>query len=473
MAAMGLGKDIAASVGIAALMALGGGVAGYASVDEPAPIVVEQRAEAPEVEISDPTDLLSAEDEARLLRDVERLDHPSTVRRIHFIMLNDGREKVNDTVENYLRDNFPDEIGDDKFADGVLILGADMNSRKNFILSGEDVADQLLLRSGERLEPALEAMKPGLQNDNLPAGLFAAVDKATSIADTESYNDDWESERTGMAAVMAGGFGLAGAGGGAVAVAVRENRRKAIAQARANHEAIAREYTDLSGRLDELDIRANSVSSSFANAELREQWEEVRDRFLSLHDATQRLSVGTDRQAYENRKELAAAAQTLEDAGHAEDNINRLFRVEQGDSATRRSMLTDIRADVKQARREVKDQELKRDLEGLEAHVEWLDHNTEDPGFLDEFVRMLQDYRQLMDEVRRREFSDVEEYEELRSPTITDPGYYYSGLTPYIMLDSWHASNVAAHEAASSSSSTSVDTTFSSGFSGSGGSSSF
>lgn len=471
---MSLGKDIAAAAGITALLALGGGVAAYASVDEPAPIVVQQREQAAQVEISDPADLLTPEDEARLLRDTERLDRPSTVKRIHFIVLNDGREKVNDTVENYLRDNYPDEIGNDTFADGVLIVGADMDARKNFVYSGGDVTDELLLRDGQRLNPALEAMKLGLQNDNLPAGLFAAANTATSIEDTESFNDDWESDRRGSAALGAMGGTFIGGASGAVVVGVRNDRRKAIARARANHAALASEYTGLSQRLDELDIRAHSVSSAFANAELRSQWEEVRDRFLALHDATQRLEVGTDRQAYENRKELAAAAQTLEDTSHAEDNIDRLFRVEQGDAATRRTLLTDIRADVKQARRDVNDLELKRDLEELEGRIEWLDHNTDAPGFLDEFVRVLQDYRMLLDEVRTREFSDVKEYNELRSPTITDPGYYYSGLTPYIVLYSWHTSNVEEYESRQGGSSGSgVDTTFSSGFSGSGGSSSF
>ncbi len=471
---MSLGKDIAATAGAAALLALGGGAAGFAAYEVPEPVVVTQQAEAAQVEISDPANLLTEEDEARLLRDVERLDRPDTVKRIHFIMLDDGREKVNDTVQNFLRDHYPDEIGNDKFADGVVIVGADMKARKNFIYAGEDVADQMMLRSGQRLEPALEAMKPGLQNDNLEAALFAGANTALNVEDVEHSNDGWEEDRMGEAVALGVGAGLLGGGGGAAVTALRERKRRQIARARQDYDTLSREFTQLSQRLDELDIRAHSVSSAFADNEMRGQWEEVRDRFLSLHDATQRLSVGTDRQAYENRKELAAAAQTITDTSNAEDNIDRLFRVEQGDPASRRSMLTDIRSDVKEARRKVKDKELKRDLEQLEGRVEWLDQNSDSPEFLDQFVRVLQDYRQLLEEVRRREFSDVKEYNELRSPTITDPGYYYSGLTPYIVLDSWHASNVEEHEsreAASSSSST--DTTFSSGFSGSGGSSSF
>ncbi|MDK6836870.1 hypothetical protein, partial [Klebsiella pneumoniae] len=81
-----------------------------------------------------------------------------------------------------------------------------------------------------------------------------------------------------------------------------------------------REFTGLSQRIDELDIRANSVSSAFANAELRKQWEEVRDRFLGMHDAMQ-LEVGTDRQAWENHKKLAKFAETVQDTGNAEENI--------------------------------------------------------------------------------------------------------------------------------------------------------
>ena len=199
---MSLGKDIAATAGAAALLALGGGAAGFAAYEVPEPVVVTQQAEAAQVEISDPANLLTEEDEARLLRDVERLDRPDTVKRIHFIMLDDGREKVNDTVQNFLRDHYPDEIGNDKFADGVVIVGADMKARKNFIYAGEDVADQMMLRSGQRLEPALEAMKPGLQNDNLEAALFAGANTALNVEDVEHSNDGWEEDRMGEAVAL-------------------------------------------------------------------------------------------------------------------------------------------------------------------------------------------------------------------------------------------------------------------------------
>ena len=125
-------------------------------------------------------------------------------------------------------------------------------------------------------------------------------------------------------------------------------------------------------------------------------------------------------------------------------------------------------------RTEVKDNELKQGLAQLQERVDWLDQNPDSPEFLDTFVRVLGDYRVLLDAVKRREFSDVKEHNELHTPRLTDPGYVYSGYVPYVAMASWHSSNVEAEQAAQSSSSSSgVNTSFSSGFSGAGGSSSF
>ncbi|UIZ92123.1 DUF5129 domain-containing protein [Corynebacterium sp. CNCTC7651] len=474
-----VGKDIAATLALTAALGMGGGAAAYAltgSVPTAEEVAVSVQQQQAQVEISDPADLLTQEDEARLLRDVERLNRPDTVEKIHFIMLDEGRDNVNDSVENFLRDNYPDEIGDEYFADGVLIIGADMNSRQNFIFAGQDVLDQLYLHKGQRLSSALEAMKPGLSDNNIEAGLFAGANTATDIEAAQAYPiNDAEGDKT--AAGIASGLVLGGTtlAYGGVATERRKKRRKEIEQAREDYNAIAAEYTQLSQRLDELDIRANSVSSSFANLELRKQWEEVRDRFLGMHEAAS-LGVGTDRQAWENRKELAAAAKTLEDTGHAEDNINRLFAVEQGDAAERRSIITEIRADVIQARRKVKDKELKRDLAELERGLDYLDQNPDYPGFLNQFTRILGDYSVLLDEVKRREMSDVKDRATLHTPQLTDPGFIYVNYTPYVVMNSWHADNVRMEreaQQASSSGSSSVNTSFSSGFSGGGGSSSF
>lgn len=77
------GKDWAAVIGATALLATGGGVLGYAASDVPSPdqVAVAVQSQAPAVEISDPADLLTPEDEARMVRDAERLQHPDTVKK--------------------------------------------------------------------------------------------------------------------------------------------------------------------------------------------------------------------------------------------------------------------------------------------------------------------------------------------------------------------------------------------------------
>ena len=467
-------KDWAGVLGLTALLTAGGATLGYSLPDTPEPVTVTTQTQAPALMISDPGDVLSPEDEARLEKDAERLQHPDTVKTLHYLTLNEGRDNVNDSVENYLRDNHPDQIGNDYFADGVLIVGTDVEGRNNFIFAGQDVLDQLYLRSGQRLEGALEAMKPGLRDNNIPGGYFAGANAAMDIEAAQNYPvEDASSDKT-VGAVVGGLLaGVAGFSTGSIAISRRKKRREAIAQARTDHSLIAAEYTGLSQRLDELDIRANSVSSAFANIELRKQWEEVRDRFLGMHDAMQ-LEVGTDRQAWENHKQLAEFAATVEDTGNAEENINRLFAVERGDAAQRRSIITEIRADVIQARRKIKNKELKRDLAEVERGLDYLIQNPEYPGFIDQLTRLLGDYSLILDDIKRREFSDVKEYNKLEQPRITDPGFIYTNYVPYVTLNSWHTSNVQAHQAAqASSSSGSANTSFSSGFSGGGGSSSY
>ncbi|CAM3173828.1 hypothetical protein CGOTT_11825 [Corynebacterium gottingense] len=470
-------KDWAVVLGATALLGVGGGVASFATADVPdaAEFAVSTQTNAANLVVSDPQDIVSADDEAQMQRDAERLPHPDTVQTVHYIYLSEGRDNVNDSVENFLRDNFPDEIGNDTFADGVLILGADMESRNHFVFAGGDVADQLKLRKGQRLESVLEEMKPGLRDNNLPAAVFAGANLAMDGEKAEQWGvNDAEGGRVGRTVAGAGIPAGASLLGGTIVAERRRKRRKAINQAREDHALLATEYTGLSQRLDELDVRANSVSSAFANAEMRDEWVEVRDRFLALHDVTQRNSVATDEQAYDSAKNLREAAQTFEDAGHAEDNINRLFEVERGDGPARRNLLTDIREDIVRARYEVKDETLRGDLARLQERVDALDAAPEAPDFLDRFVRLLSDYRLLLDEVKRREFSDVKEYKELERPTLTDPGYVYSGYVPYVAMSSWHHDNVqAAQDAESSSSGGGVNTGFSSGFSGAGGSSSF
>ncbi|WKD58409.1 hypothetical protein CAPI_09430 [Corynebacterium capitovis DSM 44611] len=470
--------QIASVAALSGLLALGAGGAVALSQDPPiqSDYTVATTA-APNVVLDDPNDVLSSEEEQRVLADATRLTVPNTVRTVHYLVLGSTRDNVNDSVEEFLRANRPEEIGEDKFSDGVLILGAGTDQRKVFAFAGEDVADQIHLREGERLEEVNDAMKPGMRDNNLPAALFAAARKATDPEELAEYNyDNATGERTASILGTGGLTGAVAAGAGSLLVARRNKRAREIAQAREDYELVTREYAELAGRLDGIDVRAHSLTSAFADAELRKQWAEVRDRFLGLHETVSgasgigSINMSDDKEVWHNHALLADAATTVRHTSTAEDNVNRLFGVENGDAAARRSGIADLRADVQEAIVTVKDSALRGELESVRERLDRLDRSPESPTFMDDFVRVLADYRITLDAVKKHEFSDVKEETKLQRPALYESTYFYPDVVPFVVLNSWHTSNVEAAQAASSGG---TNTSFSSGFSGAGGSSSY
>ncbi|RNE49753.1 DUF5129 domain-containing protein [Corynebacterium alimapuense] len=431
-----------------------------------------------------PAGVLSAEDEARMLRDADRLEIPAVVTQLNYLVFAENNENVNDTVEEFARDSAPELISDDDehFSDGTLIVGVGLDPRQSFVFAGEDVADALYLNSGSHLDEAVTAIQPGVVDDNIPAGLFAGANAAT---DTEALAQDLyeqdQSNRT--AAIIGGSVGAAGllaalsAGGGAM---LRAGRKKVLT-ARYHHDLVSKEYGSLAQRLDQIDIRAHSLASPFADNQMRQQWEQVRDHFLQLHDHVDGFSqlneASPDKDFLAVSTELADAAAVTQQVSYAEENIDSLFKLEHGDEALRRSELAALREDVIAAQLEIgkEESELSRRLKDIEHRADALSLTAEQPEFLDHFVVLLSDYRLALNQLKSQKFSDVEASSELAAPAIYErnyrPGYGYHDFVPFWALSTWHMSNVQAHESAQAASST--NTSFSSGFSGAGGSSSF
>ena len=480
-------------MGVSLLMgALGGGaLAGGigAAIDAPqrADFEVANTAEmeitsAFSAEVHNPEGVLSADDEARLERDAERIDAPAVVEQLHYMVFEENDDNVNDTVEEYLRDNRPDLIGDDYFADGVLIVGVGLDPRQAFIFAGEDVAEALDLRDSSHLDDALDAIKPGVKDNNIPAGLFAGANAATDISTlAEDRYNDAVGDR--IAAMVGSGIG----GGGAIFAtglgvgAYRRSKAKKIAQARAEMSLVGKEYGELATRLDQIDIRAHSLTSPFANATMRNEWEEVRDRFFNIHGQVDSLgnltSQSPDEKYLEQADAIHQAAVTTREVSYAEDNIDKLYRLEHGDDVVRRTELQALRDDVVEAQVALDDAKsgLYRELQNLRERADSLMNSTQSPDFLDHYVILLGDYRTALEQLRKQKFDDLDESENtaLAAPGITSPdyrvGYGYNNFVPFWALSTWHSTNSAAQSSGGSS----ANTGFSSGFSGAGGSSSF
>ena len=288
---MGMMKEIAAVFGVAALVGLGGAGAVYNAIDAPErDHFTVQAAGAPSATIDDPQDVLTPEDEQRLQRDTANINAADVVTDFHYMVFKTNHENILDDVEELLRSQYPELIDQSKGengrpADGVLIVGVGLDPRQAFIYGGDDVTQELMLDDDSYRESLLDPMKTGVKEGNIPSGLFRTANLAMDADGLSDRKFDRAENDRGGAIVGAGmgGFGAATAVGAGV-VAVRSNRRKAIAKAREDYELVTHEYTRLAGRLDEVDVRANSLSSAFADETLRRQWAEVRDRFLGMNE---------------------------------------------------------------------------------------------------------------------------------------------------------------------------------------------
>ncbi|MFV8394585.1 DUF5129 domain-containing protein [Corynebacterium hindlerae] len=484
MSALSPAKIAGAALVAGLTLGTGAGLATFLSIDPP------QRADyaisAPtqqgiaNTQVHDPDNVLSDEDEARMLRDAERIEAPTTVQQLHYIVFARNKDNVNDSVENFLRDHHPDLIGDDHFADGTLFVGVGLNPRQAFVFAGEDVADLLDLRSGSHLDAALEAIKPGVKDDNIPAGLFAGADKATDTAElAEARYDNAVENRVG--AGLGAGVGVGGVAAAVVGIggAARRSREMKLAKARENLAFISKEYGSLGQRLDGIDIRANSLTSPLAHATMRAEWAEVRDRFLTMHsqvDSFGGLTASDDpKQILANADRINTAADTARQVSTAEQNIDTIFRIEHGDAAVRQVEATALRSDIVAAQAEVKNTKsgLYQSLSQARAAADTLVDQPAAPDFLERYTGLLKDYQAALAVLKSQQFSDAKEVEQLRAPKVYErdyhPGYGYADFVPFWAMQSWHNNNVAAQQSSSSS----TNSSFSSGFSGAGGSSSF
>lgn len=115
---MASNKQWAAVFGISALLGLGLGGIAYATQPVPELQQVTVAQAAPPVEVGDPNDLLTPEQERSLIDTTVNLQVPGTVTDIQYLVFAENHEEPLDDVENWLRDNAPDLIDQTKGENG-------------------------------------------------------------------------------------------------------------------------------------------------------------------------------------------------------------------------------------------------------------------------------------------------------------------------------------------------------------------
>ena len=433
------------------------------------------------VEISDPDDLVPDSAEHTLREETPEIALPDQVDEVSYIVFDDIDDNLNDHLLQWSAANRPELVPDgtdegDSWANGQLIVAVSMGERENGIYCGDDVCAALDLFEGPHLDRALEDMKPGLGSDgDAPNFAVSFLDAVRTASDPSLVVEDDGPSDTAMAAIVGG---IVAVGAGTAGWAIVYSRRKKTAEAKEHYDYVSREFGSVAQRLDHIDIRANSLISPIADAELRRQWEKVRDEFLSLGDVigdTGLTANSTDAEFRGHHGELAEAAESVERIENAERNIERTFQMEHGDWATRREELTELSEDIIKAQTETKDENLTARLGTLESDVIELRDDLAAEDFMDRYADLLRSYGHLLELVKNAEMPELDEdTEDRHAPRIYDSdyrvGHGFAGWVPFIYMSSWHQADVQAAQSASSSG---TNTSFSSGFSGGGGSSNF
>lgn len=435
------------------------------------------------VEIHDKDGILSDADKQALQNDATRLEVPSVVKTIHYMVFATNRENALDTVEEYSRKQLPEIFTADgkEFVPGTFIIGVGLDPRQSFITGSDDVTAAVqIAEDNSHRQRALDAVKPGVKANNIPAGLFAGAQAAFDLtALQEDAQAQAAENRVGAAIGSGAAAGALTAIAGSTLVARTNRRRRDTLAARDNYDSVVRSYGDVAQRLDAINIRAHSLTSSLADRRLREQWEEVQNKFVAVGQSVDRIGLLTptspDKEFAQAKADIDEAASITADIETAEANIDTLYAMEHGDELVRKDQLTALRHDVEDARDLVTTGPLADRLDDLHERLTALTARIASPSFIDEYVELLDDYSHTLAKVKSEKFSDVETETVPEPPALTSsdyrPGYGWNNFIPFWVMSTWHSDAVASSDAGANSAG--GYSGFSSGFSAAGGTSSF
>ncbi|AKK04161.1 DUF5129 domain-containing protein [Corynebacterium epidermidicanis] len=400
---------------------------------------------------------LSDGDRSFLTTETAKLQFPEQVKHVHYVLLTTNDSKFNDTVEKFAKSEHPDWVSSDqkKWAPGVLIVAVGLDPRRNGIYCGDDVCAALNLDGNSHLEKSLDAGKDSFKSGRYAAGLFAMTKASLE-------------ESSGIGGWIAGGMAALGGFIALIATPIVIRRNK-IKKARENFDYISKHYADVAQRFSEIDIMAHNLSSPLADEKLRREFNEVKSQFLSVHELQQRipdLAGAADGVFAKYAKDIGKMKDATEKMKTAATNIETLSNMERGDETVRRNELSRIRVDLREAT--LKTQAHYLEGQRLVDLTETIDVHS--PEFMNTFARLLDDTALFFKLVAEEQ--KLKGQEKGSVPRIYEsgwaPGYGYHSYVSFTLMNTWHDDAIQAE-----SSSSSVDSSYSSGFSGGGGSSSW
>ena len=454
-----------------------------------APSLAQATATAVQVTVINPHGVLSRDDEALLQEETAKIELPESVTRVAYVVFERNTNNLNDDVVNWAKANDPSLLSSnqDKFASGVVIEAVGLDPRQAGVYCGDNVCQALDLFQGPHLDAAVEAMKPGFRRGNFAIGLIDGMQTAANPSITVQAPEPQEPSNPFAFLGMVVAF--IAAVWGMILAALFGTR---IASARKAYRHLKDTMGAVALELDEVNVRANSLSSPLANAKMRSEWQEVLDNFLAIRDTTN-LVESWDREPsrwllLRHAGALLQADKRITQMQTAQANINDLFEMEQGNAQVRQQKLVELGLDLTEAISSSSSALSREDLTNVKQQITALEAQINHPDFMTAYARVLGEYQNVLEGIAKREYGEQALAQAKQdAPTLYDSdwrvGMGYNNWIPYTVMHTHyvsHSTSSTSDDGWSSSSwgSTSGsfgggNTSFSGGFSGGGGSSSW
>ncbi|WP_336249985.1 DUF5129 domain-containing protein [Stomatohabitans albus] len=431
-----------------------------------------------QVSIIDPSDILTNEDESLLVTNTKQIGLPPEVKRVVYITFDKNTDNLNIDVKNYAFDQDNSLLSSEnknKFESGLLMAAVGFDPQRVGLYCGDAVCQALNIFEGRHLDASIDAMKPGLRRGNYAIGLLDGIEASTDLSLGTSPTRTEDSGPTFSPEWFFQGITLfIGSIWAIILITFVASRRSAAKRA---YIHLRDTLGDIATELDEVDIRANSLSSPLANEKLRSEWKEVLDNFLAIRKTTKLVeSWGLDEPSFwtliRHSSKLAKADKRVTELQTAISNINELFEMEQGDANIRQKKLIELQWDISEAVAASSDELSRSDLNEMKNKVLELESAVKDPDFMTMYARVIGEYQSVLSGIAQREYGEKAMSQD-DAPSIYDHdwrvGMGYNNWVPYVVMHTHYTSN--AYNSGSSGHSSSwgsSNTSFGSGFGGSG-----
>lgn len=444
-----------------------------------------------EVIVEDRANALTSEEELFLVDGTKKAELPGSVREVMYVTFPSNTVNLNDDMERFLRVNYPNLIGEDKYKNGTLFVAVGFSPRQVGVYCGDDVCEETSLDKKRQLDSVLDTMVSPLQSGDTAQAMLTGVTYAGAGKTPQTLANIIFTIVVAFFTfvpyiVVPTILFLA------LRFAFKKHVKEKSVELREKLDFVKNNYGDVAQRLSQIDIRANSLQSEFADVDLKKQWNDVRQEFLSLNDTMYEISHikhdDKNQVFIKHDKSIEKAYESVSRILAAEKNIDKLFNVEKGSKKYRsiamRELISDMK-DLKMSLHYISSD--KRDFfqEHIDEYIVQAESiDVASSSFMDEYADLIKDYARVS-KAYEEAFIDNAEKEKMRymdkeamynSPSVYDNnwrvGTGYGGYRSHrtIINDYRRSEERYQRNQMRKSRSSSSNRSYRSGFSGGGGS---